>query len=81
LRFGCNKIVQVGDPEQLPATTFSKKAQEMGLAQSMFERIYQKFRFCEDNPIKMLYEQYRMNPEICLFPSKNFYNGKLFTNK
>ena len=27
LRFGCNKIIQVGDPEQLPATVFSKKAQ------------------------------------------------------
>ena len=26
LRFGCNKIIQVGDPEQLPSTIFSKSA-------------------------------------------------------
>ena len=27
LRFGCTKLIQVGDPEQLPATVLSKKAQ------------------------------------------------------
>ena len=26
LRFGCNKMIQVGDPEQLPATVVSQKA-------------------------------------------------------
>ncbi len=79
LRFSCNKIIQVGDPEQLPATVMSKKAQENQLHQSFFERIYQKFRYHEKNPIKMLYVQYRMHPEICKFASKNFYKEKLIT--
>ncbi|CAF1098735.1 unnamed protein product [Brachionus calyciflorus] len=81
LRFGCDKIIQVGDPEQLPATVLSKLAQEKGLTMSMFERIYQRFRFTDKNPIRMLYVQYRMHPEICEFPSANFYKGKLITHK
>ena len=81
LRFGCNKFIQVGDPEQLPATVLSKLAQDCNLGQSLFERIYQKFRFENNNPIKMLYLQYRMHSEICLFPSNNFYRGKLKTNE
>ncbi len=81
LRFGCNKIIQVGDPEQLPATVLSKAAQNNGLAQSLFERVYQNFRFLEESPIKMLYVQYRMHPEICTFPSMNFYKGKLTSDK
>ena len=79
LRFSCNKIIQVGDPEQLPATILSKKAQENGLYMSFFERIYERFRFNDKNPIKMLYVQYRMHPDICIFPSKNFYREKLIT--
>lgn len=82
LRFGCDKIIQVGDPEQLPATVLSKLCQDKGFAMSMFERIYQRFRFngSSKNPIRMLYVQYRMHPEICLFPSQNFYRGRLTTN-
>lgn len=81
MRFGCDKVVLVGDPEQLPATVLSKKAENMTFYQSFFERIYQKFRFDESNPIKMLYIQYRMNPEICKFPSMNFYRSKLTTDE
>jgi senataxin len=80
LRFGCNRIIQVGDPEQLPATVLSKRAQETGLSQSLFERVYQRFRFTENNPIKMLYIQYRMHPHICSFPSIAFYKAKLKTD-
>lgn len=83
LRFGCNKIIQVGDPEQLPATVLSKLAQDMNFGMSLFERVYQRFRFgsVELNPIKMLMIQYRMHPDICSFPSNNFYRGRLQTNK
>jgi len=81
LRFGCNRIIQVGDPEQLPATIFSKLAQDCKFNQSLFERFYQRFRFDERNPINMLYVQYRMHPEICAFPSENFYKGKLRTHE
>ena len=44
LRFGCNRMILVGDPEQLPATVLSKRAQENGLAQSLFDRIYQNLQ-------------------------------------
>ena len=70
----------MGDPEQLPATVLSKKAQDIGCNQSLFERVYQCFKFENINPIKMLSIQYRMHPEICSFPSKQFYRGKLTTD-
>jgi senataxin len=81
LRFGCNKIVLVGDPEQLPATVKNQRAQENGLAQSLFERIYIHFKYDDNNPIRMLYVQYRMHKDICTFPSKRFYKGKLTTDE
>ena len=81
LRFGCHRIIQVGDPEQLPATVLSTLAQQKGFAQSLFERTYRRFGLGETSPIKMLQEQFRMHPEICSFPSKNFYNNKLVTSK
>jgi len=34
-----------------------------------------------DNPVKMLNVQYRMLPEICYFPSKHFYHGKLQSHR
>lgn len=63
------------------ATVLSKKAQDKGFSQSLFERIYQSFKYNDVNPIRMLYIQYRMHPDICLFPSKQFYRGKLNTDK
>lgn len=81
LRFGCNKIVLVGDPEQLPATVKNQRAQENGLGQSLFERIYLHFKYDDNNPIRMLYVQYRMHKDICIFPSKRFYKGKLTTDE
>jgi senataxin len=80
LRFRCNKIIQVGDPLQLPATLCSRRAQDFKFAKSFFERIYYNFYFEDQNPIRMLSIQYRMHPEICLFPSSNFYKGKLVTD-
>ena len=35
---GFNKLVMVGDPEQLPATVKSKKAKDNSLDTSMFSR-------------------------------------------
>ena len=33
------------------------------------------------NPVKMLTMQYRMHQEICHFPSKQFYGGKLLSHR
>lgn len=79
LRFGCNKVIQVGDHEQLPATVQSNQAQNIGLAQSLFERVNKHFKYLDDSPMRMLTVQYRMHKDICHFPSANFYKGNLET--
>ncbi|XP_012576881.1 PREDICTED: probable helicase senataxin isoform X3 [Condylura cristata] len=83
----CNKLILVGDPKQLPPTVISMKAQEYGYDQSMMAR------FCKllgENvehdvisrlPIVQLTTQYRMHPDICLFPSNYVYNRSLKTNR
>ncbi|XP_035935638.2 putative helicase senataxin isoform X2 [Halichoerus grypus] len=83
----CNKLILVGDPKQLPPTVISLKAQEYGYDQSMMARFY---KLLEDNvehnmigrlPILQLTVQYRMHPDICLFPSNYVYNRSLKTHR
>ncbi|XP_006894476.1 PREDICTED: probable helicase senataxin [Elephantulus edwardii] len=83
----CNKLILVGDPKQLPPTVISMKAQEYGYDQSMMARFY---KLLEENvehnvigrlPILQLTVQYRMHPDICLFPSNYVYNNSLKTNR
>nr|CAB3487038.1 unnamed protein product [Digitaria exilis] len=62
----------VGDPVQLPATVISSTAQKLGYGTSLFKR-FQGAGF----PVQMLNIQYRMHPEISIFPSKEFYEGVL----
>jgi senataxin len=72
LRFGCRKLVLVGDPRQLPPTVLSRRAEQAGLNRSLFERLERG-----NHEVVMLSIQYRMHPEIRLFPSKHFYNNLL----
>ncbi|XP_027278891.1 probable helicase senataxin isoform X2 [Cricetulus griseus] len=83
----CNKLILVGDPKQLPPTVISMKAQEYGYDQSMMARFC---KLLEENveqnmigrlPILQLTIQYRMHPDICLFPSNYVYNKNLKTNR
>ncbi|XP_075416699.1 putative helicase senataxin isoform X1 [Tenrec ecaudatus] len=83
----CNKLILVGDPKQLPPTVISMKAQEYGYDQSMMARFY---KLLEENvehnvigrlPVLQLTIQYRMHPDICLFPSNYIYNKNLKTNR
>ena len=69
---GCRQVFLVGDPVQLPATVISSTAQELGYGTSLFKR-FQAAGF----PVQMLKIQYRMHPEISVFPSKEFYEGIL----
>ena len=39
LQYGAHHVTLVGDPMQLPATTFSKEASDLGLNRSLFERL------------------------------------------
>lgn len=70
---GPDRMLAVGDPNQLPACVMSKHAMDMGLDKSMHARLMFD---CGKDHI-MLDVQYRMNPEIASFPSFRFYNSKI----
>ncbi|SPQ96780.1 unnamed protein product (mitochondrion) [Plasmodiophora brassicae] len=73
LQFSCRKLILVGDPKQLPPTVISQAADAKGLSRSLFERLEPVY------PPVMLVQQYRMHPQICSFPSEQFYGGRLVT--
>jgi senataxin len=73
LKYGCAKCILVGDPKQLPPTVFSKEAARFQYEQSLFARMEKN----HPNDVHLLDTQYRMHPEISLFPSRTFYDGKL----
>ncbi|XP_074218553.1 putative helicase senataxin isoform X1 [Camelus bactrianus] len=83
----CNKLILVGDPKQLPPTVISMKAQEYGYDQSMMARFYKLLEESVEHnmvgrlPVLQLTVQYRMHPDICLFPSNYVYNRNLKTNR
>ncbi|XP_051022094.1 probable helicase senataxin [Acomys russatus] len=83
----CNKLILVGDPKQLPPTVISMKAQEYGYDQSMMARFCKLLEEDVEQsvvgrlPIVQLTIQYRMHPDICLFPSNYVYNKNLKTNR
>eukprot|EP01065_Artemidia_motanka_P023554 TRINITY_DN281_c0_g1_i1.p1 TRINITY_DN281_c0_g1~~TRINITY_DN281_c0_g1_i1.p1 ORF type:complete len:834 (+),score=190.84 TRINITY_DN281_c0_g1_i1:33-2504(+) len=66
------RVVLVGDPKQLPATTIWQYAKEKEYHRSM----YCRFEACGVEPIR-LQMQYRMHPAICMFPSEQYYGGLL----
>uniref|UniRef100_A0A8C5R0I1 Senataxin n=1 Tax=Leptobrachium leishanense TaxID=445787 RepID=A0A8C5R0I1_9ANUR len=78
----CAKLVLVGDPEQLPPTVISVKAEELGYGQSLMSRFYKHFQnISPESPVMQLTTQYRMHPDICLFPSNYFYKRTLKTDR
>ncbi|KAM3911735.1 putative helicase senataxin [Leptodactylus fuscus] len=78
----CTKLVLVGDPEQLPPTVISTKAEDLGYGQSLMARLCRQLEAIgHSSPILQLTIQYRMHPDICLFPSGYFYRGVLKTDR
>ena len=73
LKYGCVKCIMVGDPKQLPPTVFSKEAAKFQYEQSLFVRMQNNF----PDEVHLLDTQYRMHPEISIFPSRTFYDGLL----
>jgi hypothetical protein len=73
LKYGCSKCILVGDPKQLPPTVLSRSAARYGYEQSLFVRMQKN----HPKDVHLLDTQYRMHPEISIFPSKQFYDGKL----
>lgn len=80
LRFKCNKVILVGDPQQLPPCVLSEAGKDYGLRQSLYSRLYSIFEDLPNGPITMLDTQYRMHPDICRFPSEYFYSDRLATD-
>ncbi|EER09622.1 splicing endonuclease positive effector sen1, putative [Perkinsus marinus ATCC 50983] len=70
LQMGCQRMVLVGDPKQLPATVFSATAERFGYGKSLFQRLQQS-----DFQVNLLSTQFRMHPAIAEFPSNEFYDG------
>ncbi|CAG9821751.1 unnamed protein product [Phaedon cochleariae] len=64
-------FVLIGDPDQLPAVVISKEAKEMGMSESLFERLYQ------ENAVTSLNLNYRMNRRITEVANGLTYNGEL----
>ncbi|CAD6502733.1 BgTH12-05323 [Blumeria graminis f. sp. triticale] len=73
LKYGCSKCILVGDPEQLPPTVLSRSAASYGYEQSLFVRMQRNF----PKDVHLLDTQYRMHPEISIYPSREFYGGRL----
>jgi senataxin len=73
LKYGCCKCILVGDPKQLPPTVLSQSAARFGYDQSLFVRMQQN----HPKSIHLLDMQYRMHPEISVYPSREFYEGQL----
>lgn len=73
LKFFPKKVMFVGDPMQLPATTLSRRSDELGFAESTLSMLMNQ----NSAPHHLLCYQYRMHPEIRQFPSSHFYSNKL----
>ncbi|MBE3043899.1 hypothetical protein IMZ48_15255 [Candidatus Bathyarchaeota archaeon] len=73
LKYGGVKCILVGDPKQLPPTVLSQSAARYGYDQSLFVRMQQS----HPGDVHLLDMQYRMHPHISMFPSREFYEGRL----
>ncbi|XP_016431351.1 helicase with zinc finger domain 2-like [Sinocyclocheilus rhinocerous] len=65
------QIVLLGDHMQLQPVIHCDVVERLGMSKSLFERYMEK--------ALLLDTQYRMQEDICAFPSKEFYKGKLKT--
>ena len=67
------KFILVGDDKQLPPLVQSQQAEKLGLGNSLFARLKQKFP--ETNAL--LRFQYRMNEELMNYSNQRYYEGKV----
>ena len=74
LKYKCERLILIGDPNQLNATVFSTIALKYNYDQSLFVR-FQK----ANHKVLLLKTQYRMKAEVSNFISEVFYNN-LVTN-
>lgn len=72
LKYGCERLILVGDPKQLAATVFSRTALKFNYDQSLFKRFQEA-----GHEVTVLKTQYRMHKTISKFISDTFYSGLL----
>ena len=65
-------LVLAGDNKQLPSTVQSNLNERHGYGRSLFERLLH-----HDFPSSLLNIQYRMHPEISLWPNREFYKNSI----
>jgi hypothetical protein len=65
-------LVLIGDEKQLPSHVNSPFGKKAKFDRSLYDRLRQ-----QNSPSTMLDIQYRMHPDIALWPSKKFYNDQL----
>ncbi len=75
LYFSPTLYIQIGDPNQLPATITSQAARNKGYENSMMHWLLKEY----DQPHEMLKIQYRMDDEICRWISRQYYKNQLVT--
>ncbi|KAF9162609.1 DEAD-box type RNA helicase [Actinomortierella ambigua] len=73
LKYNCKRCIMVGDPNQLPPTVISQLATKYDYNQSLFVRIQNN----SPSSVYLLSIQYRMHPDISVFPSREFYQSLL----
>ena len=76
-RTGLKRLVLVGDPNQLPALVNSPDVRKCNYEVSMMERVMRS-----GTTLSLLLEkQYRMHPQISMFPRNEYYEGALVDAK
>ena len=77
---GCKQAILVGDHVQLRATVRPNAATQ-GYDVSLFERLWTESNGKHRDAVQkvMLDTQYRMQPSLCTFPSREFYDSKLLS--
>ncbi|XP_043694489.1 uncharacterized protein LOC122645224 [Telopea speciosissima] len=69
---GIRHAILIGDECQLPAMVESKVSSEAGFGRSLFERLS-----VLEHPKHLLNMQYRMHPEVSIFPNARFYCNQI----
>eukprot|EP00127_Corallochytrium_limacisporum_P002683 Clim_evm119s134 gene=Clim_evmTU119s134 len=73
------RVILAGDHLQLPPTVLSTKAEDKGLARTVFDRLVAR-KALSDTVMRMLQVQYRMHKNIAEWSSKKLYHSKLFAH-